>query len=67
MPRIGISGTATFQVILFEDEHDIIVQYQDVDFDYPSYDFGQDASVGIEDELGAEGLQIVYKSPDLSN
>ncbi|MFC1852510.1 S8 family serine peptidase [candidate division CSSED10-310 bacterium] len=67
VPRYGISGTATFQAILFEEKHEIIVQYQDVIFDHPSYDFGQDASVGIEDELGSEGLQIVYNAPDLSN
>ncbi|MFC1852829.1 putative Ig domain-containing protein, partial [candidate division CSSED10-310 bacterium] len=67
VPRVGISGTATFQVILCEEDHTMIVQYQDVYFEHPGYDFGQDASVGIEDELGSEGLQIVYNSPDLSN
>ncbi|MFC1851239.1 S8 family serine peptidase [candidate division CSSED10-310 bacterium] len=67
VPLIMVGGGATFQVIIHEQKNEIIVQYQDVVFDHPAYDYGQDATIGIECETGLEGLQIGYNSPVLSN
>ncbi|MFC1851317.1 putative Ig domain-containing protein, partial [candidate division CSSED10-310 bacterium] len=67
VPRVGIPGTATFQAIIKEQLHTIILQYQDVILDHPSYDYGLDGTVGIEDEDGIEGLEIGYNEPVLQN
>ena len=41
-------GTVSFQVIFYENNTDILMQYKDVGFDDPAYDNGVSATVGIQ-------------------
>jgi len=60
------SGTATFQVILYETSNKIKFQYQDVDFGNATYDGGASATVGIENSAGSYGLKFSYNTSSLS-
>jgi len=61
------SGYITFEVILYESSNRIRFQYQDVYFGSASYDYGNSATVGIENNDGTIGLQYSYNSASLSN
>ena len=43
-----------------------MLQYKDVDFDNPLYDFGASATVGIQNSP-TQGVQYSYNSPSLAN
>ena len=59
----GISGAATFEIILFEDGS-IEYHYEDVDFDDSSWDYGADASIGL---VGSSTFQLSCNSAYLVN
>jgi|GEM_PF-6536101 len=50
-------GTATFQLILFEDSNKILFQYQDGFFGDTNLDYGQSAAVGIRGNVAGNSLQ----------
>lgn len=58
--------TGDFELILYEGSSAIKLQYKDVDFDNPLYDFGAGATVGIQGAL-AQGIQYSYNTPALAN
>lgn len=48
MRHYSTAGTATFQVVFYENKPDILVNYQDTNFENASYNFGASATVGVE-------------------
>lgn len=56
-------GAVTFQIALEESTHKIHLNYQDTEFGVPAYDFGADATVGIEDYNGTKGIQFACREP----
>ena len=58
--------TGNFEIILHEDSSAIVLQYKDVDFANPLYDFGASATVGIQG-APTQGVQYSYNTPSLSN
>ena len=68
-PHYNGVGDCTVEVILSATEETMLFQYEDVDFGDATYNNGQSATVGIEDD-GQDGtyfLQYSHNSPDLSN
>lgn len=65
VPHFDQVGAATFEVILEESTHNILVQYLDTDFGNPAYDQGADATAGIEDYNGRKALQYSYNEANL--
>lgn len=65
----GQQSSVTFEAILYEGSSDILFQYQDVVFggDYAHKDYGADATVGIENADGTNGLQYSCNSPALNS
>ena len=61
-----VGGAATFEVIFYEDNGDILMQYQDVEFGSTGYDYGASATVGIQYAIN-HGTQFSYNSPALHN
>lgn len=57
----------SFQVILHETTGRIVFQYADVNMNDPMIGRGINATVGIEDPRGVQGLTYSYFSPDLSD
>ena len=57
---------ATFEAIFYENSSDIVLQYQDVYFGNPSYDYGACATVGIQYNPGW-GTQFSYNTASLQN
>jgi uncharacterized repeat protein (TIGR01451 family) len=55
-----------FEIILHEGSGAIALQYKDVDFDNPLYDFGASATVGIQNSA-TQGVQYSYSTPSLAN
>jgi uncharacterized repeat protein (TIGR01451 family) len=55
-----------FEIILHEGSGAIALQYKDVDFGNPLYDFGASATVGIQNSA-AQGVQYSYNTPSLAN
>ncbi|MDH5544417.1 MAG: PKD domain-containing protein [Gammaproteobacteria bacterium] len=62
----GSLNGGTFQAILHEGSNDIVLQYQDVLFGSQADNGGQ-ATVGIENSDGSQGVQYSYKTPSLNN
>ncbi len=58
--RLGSTDLLTFEVILYENG-DILLQYLSLSGYLTS------ATVGIEDNVGVDGLQYLYNAPGLSN
>ena len=59
-------GSATFEILFHENSSDIVSQYQDVSFENSTYDYGANATIGIQ--YSPEwGTQFSYKSPSLGN
>jgi uncharacterized repeat protein (TIGR01451 family) len=58
--------TGDFEIILYEGSSVILLQYKDVDFGNPLYDFGASATVGIQGSP-TQGIQYSYNAPSLSN
>jgi hypothetical protein len=63
----GTTASATFEVTLFESTDRMVFQYLDVGSGNTSYDFGQSATVGIEDATGSFGVEYSYNQPSISN
>jgi uncharacterized repeat protein (TIGR01451 family) len=55
-----------FEIILHEGSGAILLQYKDVDFGNPLYDFGASATVGIQNSA-TQGVQYSYNTPSLAN
>jgi uncharacterized repeat protein (TIGR01451 family) len=55
-----------FEIILHEGSGAILLQYKDVDFGNPLFDFGASATVGIQN-TATQGVQYSYNSPSLAN
>jgi subtilisin family serine protease len=64
--RFYSTGRASFEGLFFENKTDIIFQYRDVSFESPDYDFGANATVGIQYNRHW-GTQFSYNSPSLRN
>jgi len=62
VPHFGIGGAATFEVTLYEGSGEIVMQYLDTVFGTTGYDSGLSATVGVENAVGTDGLQISYNS-----
>ena len=58
--------TGDLEIILYEGSGDILLQYKDVDFGNPLYDFGASATVGIQNSA-TQGVQYSYNTPSLAN
>ena len=58
--------TGDFEIILHEGSSAIELQYKDVSFGNPLYDFGASATVGIQNSA-TQGVQYSYNTPSLSN
>lgn len=58
------SGPISFQVILFEGDTRVLVQYLDVDFDDSELDRGASATVGMQRDVGF-GQQYSFNEPAL--
>lgn len=63
---VGGSNTATFLLILEEGTNNIKFQYVDATFGNSSYDYGEDATVGIQ-RNDTEALQYSYSTASLSD
>ncbi len=48
MRHFNTSGTATFQVVFYENSSDIRFNYLDTLFNHVSYDFGRSATIGVQ-------------------
>lgn len=48
MRGFSVSGTATFQVVFFENSADIRFNYLDTLFNHGSYDYGRSATIGVQ-------------------
>lgn len=59
-------GNATFEILFYENSSDIVLQYEDVYFEYPTYDYGASATVGIQYN-SKWGTQYSYDTPTLHN
>jgi hypothetical protein len=66
VPHFSAGGAVSFQAILREGSDDILFQYQDVVFGTAGYDFGANATVGVENMEGNEGTQFSFNQPSLS-
>jgi hypothetical protein len=58
--------TGDFEIILYEGSSAILLQYRDVDFGNPLYDFGASATVGIQNSP-TQGVLYSYNTPALAN
>ena len=55
--RYGGADSYTFEIVLYESSNIVLLQYQRMSGDRAA---GQGASIGIEDESGAQGIQYLY-------
>jgi hypothetical protein len=62
----GSVGSVTFEVLFYENSSDIVLQYQDVSFENPSYDYGAVAAIGIQYKP-EWGTQFSYRTLSLHN
>jgi subtilisin family serine protease len=67
VPYYGDATPATFQVTLYEADGRILFRYLDVESAGPWSARGASATVGVEDETGARGVQYSYNTPALSD
>lgn len=67
VPHYSTSGTATFQVTLYEGSNDIVYRYMDVDMGSASFSNGANATVGVEDAEGKKATLHSYNSGSISN
>ena len=59
-----ISGTATLQVVFYENSRKIDFVYQDVEFGNPDWDYGNGATIGLN-QNGSNALQYSFNSPSI--
>lgn len=65
-PRFRDIGAGTFQIILEEGSNAIVMQYLDVEFGDARYDWGADATVGVEAPSGVVGTTFAFDQPVLA-
>ena len=58
VPRFKEHFSGTFQVIFEEATNDIVMQYLDLDFNDETYNFGESATVGLENADGTVGIEF---------
>ncbi len=58
VPRFKEHFEGTFQVIFEEGTNDIVMQYENLNFNDESYDLGASATIGIENGDGTIGLEF---------
>ena len=63
VPRFKNHFSGTFEVIFEETTNDIVMQYQDLNFNDPSYDFGASATIGLENSDGTVGIEFSVDDP----
>ncbi len=56
----------SWEIILYEDQPDILMQYQDVNFGDAAYDYGANVTVGIQNSID-QGVEYSYNSPVLTD
>jgi len=61
------SGAATFQLSLYESSNRIVFRYQDASFGDVDFDYGADASIGIEGPNGIHGRQLLFHEAGLTD
>lgn len=66
VPRYGVIGAGTFEVVLFESTNKILFKYQDVNFGDATYDYGAAATVGIQKD-GTTAVQYSYNTASLAD
>jgi hypothetical protein len=66
VPHYDAGDDLTFEVILYEGSNNILLQYHDVYVNDSSYDYGEDATVGIQEDE-TNGLEYSCDNPALSN
>lgn len=64
-PHYGVAGTVSFQVVLFESDGSVHMNYQDVVFGNATYDYGNSATVGLESGDGMKGYEYSCNQPVL--
>lgn len=67
VPHYSVGGAVSFEAILLEGSNEIIVQYRDVIFGASNYDAGGNATVGVENADGTDGMQYLYNQPLLAD
>jgi hypothetical protein len=60
------AGSVTFEILFYENSSNIVLQYQDVSFGYSNYDYGANATVGIQYNP-QWGTQYSYDTLSLHN
>ncbi len=65
-PHFSNTGSATFEVVLYEGTNEILFQYEDLDFGSASYDYGASATVGLNMDATAAN-QYSYNTAVLDN
>lgn len=60
VPHYGLGGAITFEATLYEGSNEIIFQYQDMSFEYPGYDYGGSATIGLENPDGTDAMLYSY-------
>ncbi len=63
VPRFKEHFEGTFEVVFEEGTNDIVMQYLDLNFNDPTYDFGASATVGIENADGTVGIEFSVDDP----
>ena len=65
-PHYDVGNAATFQLILYEGSNNIKFQYQDISFNYSSYDYGGKATIGLRGTADQQ-FQVSYNTASLAN
>ncbi|MEX1158491.1 MAG: Ig domain-containing protein, partial [Thermomicrobiales bacterium] len=70
VPHLPETGPATFSLMLEEGTNNIIFQYPDVVFaeegiEWVSFNYGNSATIGIENPAGTAGVQFSHNDPSL--
>jgi len=63
----GSSQKVTFELSLYEATGKVVFRWQNTDFGNPDWDFGADATAGVENPAGTVGRQISFDQPTLTN
>ena len=65
VPRFSTSDGGTFQVILYESNGLILMQYVDTNFENANYNRGASATVGLQNNT-ATGIQYSYNQAEIT-
>lgn len=66
VPRYYNTGAASFQLVLYEQSGDIVANYKDVDFGSATYNYGGDATIGLQKDA-QNAQQYSYNRASLAN